>query len=357
MPEAIETVLVGAGRMGAVHARALRDHVEGLRVVAVVEPDRGLAERAVELLGAGVAVHADLTAALEAEDARACVIAAPTPLHAGLSERALAAGLHVFCEKPMGFDPDLGLALERQAAEADRILQLGYWRRFAAPWRKAKELIDAGAIGRPVWVRSSQWDAIVARLSFCDPAVSGGLLVDFGVHDFDLVEWLTGERITEVDTRVLRLVDPELDRVGDYDNAIVNLRFTGEVAGMIDLSRNAAYGDDVRTEILGERGAIFVDTLPDGTTRVGTADGVETFAHGSGDDAFLLGIAAELTAFAEAAAGRLDRSALPGPAEDRRALINALAARQSAITGGPIDPERGPIASLPTTPTTIEEEQ
>lgn len=353
----VKAVLVGAGRMGSVHAEAARDHVDDLELIAVVEPDPKLAEAARELLGPDVAVYGDPGEGLAHDGLDACVIAAPTPLHADLTGRALEQGLHVFCEKPLGFDPEIGASLEPRAKAAAKLLQVGYWRRFASPWRKAKELLDAGTIGRPVWIRSSQWDAVVAKLSFCDPAVSGGLLVDFGVHDFDLVEWLTGERIVEVDTRVLRLVDDRLATVADYDNAIVNLRLTGEIQGMIDLSRNAAYGDDVRTEILGEKGAIFVETLPDGLTRVGDSTGTERFEFGSEEDTFLIGIAEELRAFTAAVGGSLDPAELPGPAADRRALVNALAARRSAETGQPVDPERDELATLPTKPANTDEEQ
>jgi predicted dehydrogenase len=249
------------------------------------------------------------------------------------------------CEKPLSLDVDETRAIGRLARDAERILQLGFWRRFAPTWVAAKRLIDEGAIGRPVWARSSQWDAVVGSLHFCDPAVTGGLLIDLGVHDFDLIEWLTGERITVVETRVLRTVDPTLTGIGDMDNAHVTIELSGGVTGLVDLSRNAAYGDDVRTEILGEHGAVFVDTLPQGMTVVGTDAGLRDALPAPIEDAFLIGVAAELRAFAEAIRGERDADTLPGAEASARALSVARAALSSIGQGTAIVLDEGEASS------------
>jgi predicted dehydrogenase len=334
MPEKpVRTALLGLGRMGRVHARAIADHVPELDVVAVAEPAEDLRRRAGDFFGAGVGAYASAVEALEHPGIEACVVVTPTHTHPEICRLAIERDLHVMCEKPLALDVGETDAVGRLAQDADRILQIGFWRRFAPTWVEAKRLIDSGAIGRPVWARSSQWDAVTGSLYLCDPAVTGGLMIDLGVHDFDLVEWLTGERITSLETRVLRAVEPALTEIGDMDNAHVLLELSGEVSGLVDLSRNAAYGDDVRTEVLGEHGAVFVDTLPHGMTVVGTEAGLRDALPAPVEDAFLIGVAAELRAFAQAIRGRLDAATLPGAEASARALAAAQAALASARLG------------------------
>jgi predicted dehydrogenase len=342
--EPVRAALLGLGRMGRVHARAIAGHVPELDVVAVAEPAEELRRRAGDFFGAGVRAYASSDEALEHPGLEACVIVTPTHSHPEVCRRAIERGLHVMCEKPLALDVGETDAIGRLAQDAERILQVGFWRRFAPTWVEAKRLIDAGAIGRPVWARSSQWDAGIGSLYLCDPAVTGGLMIDLGVHDFDLVEWLTGERITSVETRVLRMVEPALTEIGDMDNAHMLLELSGDVSGLVDLSRNAAYGDDVRTEVLGEHGAVFVDTLPHGMTVVGTAAGLRDALPTPVEDAFLIGVAAELRAFAQAIRGELDPASLPGAEASARSLAVALAAQASARQGAPVAlDEREPL--------------
>jgi predicted dehydrogenase len=334
--EPVRTALLGLGRMGRVHARAIAEHVPELDVVAVAEPAEDLRRRAGDYFGPGVGAYASSSEALEHPGLEACVIVTPTHTHPEVCGLAIERDLHVMCEKPLSLDVGETDAIGRLAQDAKRILQIGFWRRFAPTWVEAKRLIDIGAIGRPVWARSSQWDAVMGSLYLCDPAVTGGLMIDLGVHDFDLVEWLTGERITSVETRVLRTVEPALTEIGDMDNAHVLLELSGEVSGLIDLSRNAAYGDDVRTEVLGEHGAVFVDTLPHGMTVVGTDAGLRDALPAPVEDVFLIGVAAELRAFAQAIRGEVDPVTLPGAEASARALAVALAALSSAQQGTPV---------------------
>ena len=338
--ERVPTALLGLGRMGRVHAEAIASLVPLLNVVAVAEPNAELRQAAEGFFGPGVTTYQSSTEALDHPGVEACVIVTPTHTHPDVCREAIERGLHIMCEKPLSLDIDETREIGRLAEAAGTILQVGFWRRFAPTWVEAKRLIDEGVIGRPVWARSAQWDATMGSLYLCDPDVTGGLMVDLGVHDFDLVEWLTGEQIHTLETTVLRLVHPELADIKDLDNAHVRLELTGEVAGLVDLTRNAAYGDDVRTEILGEHGAVFVDTLPSGMTRVGTADGMRDALSVRVEDTFLIGIAAEQRAFADAVRGKLDPATLPGAEASARALENARAAQLSARQGGPVNLER-----------------
>jgi myo-inositol 2-dehydrogenase/D-chiro-inositol 1-dehydrogenase len=311
--------------MGAFHARTLAksEYVE-VTAVADTSGDRA-GTLAAEL---DVDSFTSPESLLDYDEIEAWVIATPTLSHPAVVTLALDAGLHVLCEKPLALDLDVSLQLENRASEAGRLLQIGFWRRFAPPWAKAKELIDAGAIGRPLMVRLSQWDADPPPASFCDPAISGGLAIDCGVHEYDLAEWLTGLRIERVAARNLPLVDSTLGEVGDVDNLVAILDLSGGAVATVDLSRNCRYGDDVRTEILGDAGALFVDMLPTGRARLATAAGVETVAGSEADDAFYAGVLAQADAFAGAVRGRsID---VPRASASTRAVTVGRAVQQAA---------------------------
>ena len=270
----VQLALVGLGRMGTVHAKALVG-LEEIKVVAVADPSDD-ARAAAALLFPAARLLAEPADAFELVDAEACLLATPTPLHPDQVRAALAAGLHVLCEKPLSLDPQESLEIHDAATRAGRILQLGFWRRYAPPWLSAKEALDSGCVGAPLYMRFSQWDADPPPASFCDPAVSGGLAIDCGVHEYDLAEWFSGRRVVRVRAYAAPIVDASLADVGDVDNLVAVLELDGGAIVTVDLSRNCRYGDDVRSEILGSQGALLIDLLPagrPGAARVEGGDG------------------------------------------------------------------------------------
>ncbi len=316
--------------MGAFHARtvAASDLID---VVAIADVDEAAAASVAAEIGA--AVHSSPARMAESGDAEAWLIATPTTTHPEVVRLALEAGVHVFCEKPLALDPDESDGLGTEAESRGLLLQVGFWRRFAPPWAVARELIAAGAIGRPLLLRLSQWDADPPPAAFCDPTSSGGLAVDCGVHEFDLAEWLTGLAITRVTARNLPLVDESLAAVGDVDNLVAVLDLEGGAAATVDLSRNCRYGDDVRTEILGADGAIFIDLLPTSRTRLATGAGVETMERSVVEDAFAAGVKEQAEVFARAVRG--EAVDFPGADASSRAVAIGLAVRRAA-TAGPV---------------------
>jgi predicted dehydrogenase len=147
-------------------------------------------------------------------------------------------------------------------------------RRFDPAYVMAKKRIEAGEIGHPVLFRSSSRDPKRTSLEFARRENSGGLIMDMGVHDFDLARWLMGSEVVRVQTEGGCLVYPELKDVGDIDNAVINLKFANGAIGNIDVSRNAVYGYDIRTEVLGSEGSLFIGTLQQTPTLVLTPMGV-----------------------------------------------------------------------------------
>ncbi len=183
-------------------------------------------------------------------------------------------------------------------------------------------------------MRLSQWDADPPPASFCDAAASGGLAIDCGVHETDLVGWFTGLGIEMVTARNLPLVDPSLGEVGDVDNLVAMFDLAGGAVATVDLSRNCRYGDDVRTEVLGENGAVFVDLLPTGRARLATADGVAIIPNSETDDAFAEGLRGQALAFAAAVRG--DPVEVPGASTSTVAVAVGRAIQESAASGMPV---------------------
>jgi inositol 2-dehydrogenase len=264
--------LIGAGRMGKVFAHTLAFNVAEVDLVAIADSDPASAAVAA---GFGVDCHyADYQELLGRADIQAVVIATPTSTHAQVIQDAASAGKHIFSEKPLAMTLEMcdeAIAAVRQAGVK---LQLGFMRRFDAAYALAKKKIDEGAIGQPVVFHAISRDKGRTSLEFARRENSGGMIMDMGVHDFDLARWLMGSEVVRVQTEGDCLVYPELKEVGDIDNALINLRFANNAVGNIDLSRNAIFGYDIRTEVLGSEGALQIGTLQQTATLTLTSQGI-----------------------------------------------------------------------------------
>jgi myo-inositol 2-dehydrogenase / D-chiro-inositol 1-dehydrogenase len=330
----IRLAVLGAGRMGRRHIAAAA-HAGGAELVAVCDPVPGAAEAAAP---AGVATAAGLAELDVAVDA--VVIAAPTPLHVPLAEEAIARGLDVLTEKPVGFEPGAIERLGESAAAAGRVLVVGFWRRTAWPYVEAHRLVAEGAIGTPTFLRSSQWDADLPPLTFADPAVSGGLEVDCGVHEVDLARWFLGCEIAQISATG---TPGALAEVGDAETVAALAVTTGGQAVAIDLGRTCRYDDDVRTEILGPEGALLIDARGPGGLRHGDRFGLRDVPGPEGD-VLELALAAQLDRFAEACRGAEPHATATDAA---RALEVGQAMRRSRLAGGRLELL---TASAPTSP-------
>ena len=251
--------VIGAGRLGKVYVRDLATRIPETTVVALADIDRPLA--------AGVAEEFDVPKSYASADeliadanVDAVVIVSPTHAH---REHAIAAARSkkpTFCEKP----PALSLAECRAMADAveqsGSFFQMGFMRRFDPGYAAAREKIEQGAIGRPVVFKSSSRDPFRPSLEYANPASSGGIMVDMGIHDFDLARWFMGDVDTVLAAGAV-LAYPEMASIGDIDNAIATLVFADGRLGVIDLTRNGVYGYDISTELLGDAGTLRVGYL------------------------------------------------------------------------------------------------
>ncbi len=330
----IRVALVGLGRMGRNHLAAIRRFLPDIQLVAVVEPAPASLAAARAALGTAH-IYPTAVQAMEHEQLDACLIITPTDTHIELVAAAVARGLHVFCEKPLTLDLKEAERLGAAARERDLILQVGFFRRFSPPFVKAKELLHQGSIGVPLFVRAAQWDVACPPTEWCDPKRSGGIFIDMGVHEFDQIEWLLDDEIVSVEGRALPLVKAELKTVNDLDNALVFIGLASQAGGLIDLSRNGRYADDVRLEILGSEGAIFVDTYPNARVRLGSRSGLQVVWDGGDEDSFILGVAAELAAFSLAITEPLAAS-VPGAAASIRATAIGQGVWESILLERPV---------------------
>ncbi len=325
--------VVGLGRMGGMHARYVASQVPEAELVAVADVDLGRARQVAGELG--VAGVYESTAALAADPAvQAVLIATPSVRHPEDVAGAAAAGRDILCEKPLALTVDgCRAALDAVAAAGVR-LQVGLMRRHDDDYRRAYGRLRAGDCGRPVVFRSLQFDPEPPPPAFCDPSVSGGIFVDMGIHEFDLARWLVGDEVVEVHAYGSNAGVPELEAAGDFDSAVAVLRFGGGAIGAVELARTARYGEDVRTEVLGTDGAVFVGRLPITHGAFGRAG---TLAQDTVDPSrlrFADAYAGQVRAFARSV---LDgRPVAPDGEDSLAALRIALAARQSAAEGRPI---------------------
>jgi predicted dehydrogenase len=325
--------LVGAGRMGSTHARIIAQAVPEVRLAAIADVDLVAAARLAGELGVErtFGTAAELLADPSVD---AILVAVSTSHHLAVVRAAAAAGKDVLCEKPLALTlEDTDNAVDAAGGAGVR-LQVGFMRRWDADYRRARQRVADGAIGLPVLFKSLQYDTELPPPSFRDPRVSGGIMVDMGIHEFDLARWLVADEVVEVNAYGSSLVHPELTALGDVDNAVVGLRFAGGAVGNVELSRTAAYGEDVRTEVMGVTGSVFVGLLPSAPGVFGRPGVLEYDTVLSSMTRFAPAFAEQLRGFARSISE--DLPVQVDGADSRAALAIALAAQRSLAEGRPV---------------------
>lgn len=263
MRKRIRIGIIGAGRIGRLHAENLTYRVKGAEVAAVADVFSNAATRCADELGIPQAT-ADPMEVIKNPAIDAVFICSSTDTHAPLIEQAAAAGKHIFCEKPIALD--LG-AIDRALAAVDHagvILQVGFNRRFDPSFHRVRDLVAAGKMGKPHVLRITSRDPEPPPIEYVK--VSGGIFLDMTIHDFDMARYLMNDEVEEVYATGAVLVDPKIGEAGDVDTAIVTLRFKSGAIGVIDNSRHATYGYDQRVEVFGEKGMILVSNPKPDTT-------------------------------------------------------------------------------------------
>ena len=251
--------LIGAGRLGRVYARDLASRIAETKLVAIADPVETVAkEVAAEF---DVPRHyADPLALIDDAAVDAIVIVSPTHTHRELVIAAASRKKATFCEKPPALSLDEVAEMQEAVSSSGMFLQMGFMRRFDAGYASAKKQIEEGRIGTPLVFKSTSRDPFRPSLEYANPRSSGGMLLDMGIHDFDLARWFMGE-VRTVSTIGATIAYPELATVGDIDNAVASLIFASGKLGVVDLSRSGIYGYDISTEILGLQGTLKIGYL------------------------------------------------------------------------------------------------
>jgi myo-inositol 2-dehydrogenase / D-chiro-inositol 1-dehydrogenase len=248
--------LIGAGRIGRVHAETLAFRLPEAEIAAIADVNREAAEAIAERCG----IPRVVTSAAEifAEPGMdAVLICTSTGTHADLIVAAAEAGKHIFCEKPISLslrEIDRSLA----AVNAARVkLQVGFNRRFDSNFLRVRQAVAAGEVGTPNLMHIISRDPAPPALSYIK--TSGGIFLDMMIHDFDMARYLMGDEVEELYAAGGVFVDPGFRDVDDFDTAAVLLRFRSGAIGTIDNSRKATFGYDQRVEILGSKGKISTE--------------------------------------------------------------------------------------------------
>jgi inositol 2-dehydrogenase len=319
--------------MGSTLAPHLAYGLATAELVALADPERSRAATLAQSLGVAD-VYDNTEALLARADIEAVVIATPTGNHVDAIRAAAAAGKHIFSEKPLALTLESCDAAIAAVNAAGVTLQVGFMRRFDPSYLVAKKQIDAGAIGQPVMFKSLSRDPRRTSLEFARRENGGGMILDMGVHDFDLARWLMGSEVERVFSEGGCLAFPELREVGDIDNALINMRFANGAIGNVDLSRNAVYGYDIQTEVLGTEGSLRIGRLQHTSAVLLNQAGVTHDALPYFIERFADAYAAEIRAFIGAiAAGQ----APPVSGEDARtATAIGIAATRSLDEQRPV---------------------
>jgi myo-inositol 2-dehydrogenase/D-chiro-inositol 1-dehydrogenase len=271
MDKKIKIGIIGAGRIGKLHAENIIKNFSEVEVTAIADifADK-IKDWAINL---GIKnVYSDYKKILENPEISAVIICSSTDTHSQITIEAAEAGKNIFCEKPIDYNVDrIHQALDA-VKKAGVKFQVGFNRRFDHNFKKVRDLINEGAIG----------DLQIVKVISRDPAppspeyvkVSGGMFLDMTIHDFDMVRYLSGSEVTEVYANAAVLVDKAIGEAGDVDTALISLKFASGAIGVIDNCRQAVYGYDQRVEVLGTKGSIVVANDMPTTVVVNTENAV-----------------------------------------------------------------------------------
>ncbi|MBO9479380.1 inositol 2-dehydrogenase [Shimia sp. R11_0] len=291
----LRIAILGAGRIGQVHARAVGGNPQA-KLVAVMD----LYDAAAQALAEGYGAEVRSIDAIEAaSDVEAVIICTPTDTHADLIERFAKTGKAIFCEKPVDLSAARVRACLETVSETDAKLMIGFNRRFDPHFGALKAAIDSGEIGDVEQVTITSRDPGLPPHEYI--GVSGGIFRDMTIHDFDMARFLLGEEIVQVYATASALVDPSIRELGDYDTATVVLTTASGKQATILNSRRATYGYDQRIEVHGSKGMVQAENQRPVSIEVATADGyTRPPLHDFFMTRYIDAYAAELNAFISA---------------------------------------------------------
>lgn len=324
--------VIGAGRIGKIHAENLATRIPGVEVAAIADPLLASATELATRLHVPKAT-ANYKELLADPTIQAVAICSSTDTHAPILIEAAQAGKHIFCEKPIHFKLDRIDAALAAVEKAGVKLQIGFNRRFDPNFRRVRQMVAEGKVGEVHILRITSRDPAPPPIEYVK--VSGGIFFDMTIHDFDMARYLSGSEVEEVFVAGAVRVDPLIGQAGDIDTAVITLKFANGAIGTIDNSRKAVYGYDQRVEVFGSGGMVAVtNNFPNSATYSGSAGVISEKPLYFFLERYAESFVAEMREFA-AAVQNNTTPPVTGP-DGRAPVLIAMAAARSYQEGRPV---------------------
>ena len=313
--------IIGAGRIGSLHAKSITYNVPTATVVGITDVFKANAEKVAAELNIP-RIYDDYKQMLSDPEVEAVLVCSSTDTHADIAIETAEAGKHIFCEKPVDLTPEKVNAVIAAVEKAGVKLQVGFNRRFDHNFANVRAMVNDGKIG----------DVHIVKITSRDPApppaeysaVSGGMFLDMTIHDFDMARFLAGSEVTEVYANATCLVDPA-----------ISLKFANGAIGVIDNSRRAAYGYDQRIEVFGSKGAaVASNDTPTNVVFMGDEGVVADKPLYFFLERYMQSFRDEMLQFVEAVLE--DKDTPTTGADGLNSILVALAAKKSVAEGRPV---------------------
>ena len=250
----LQVGLIGSGRIGKMHATNIANNFPKVNIKSLVDPSINK-DWAKSLNIKNCYLDPDLV--INDEEIDAVIIASPTPTHIEFIKQCSEYKKHIFCEKPIAFTVNEIIEVIDIIEKEKVFLQVGLNRRFDNHFQEMKKKLQDGSIGDLHTIHITNRDSSIPKFKFLRS--SGGLLLDLSIHDFDMVQYLTGLNILEIFVNGNVFIEPDLKKIGDIDTATITLELENDIMCSIQNCRQTHYGYDQRIEIFGSEGALFVD--------------------------------------------------------------------------------------------------
>ena len=322
--------IIGAGRIGKLHADNLLSRVDGARLKAITDPfldEDWAASRNIPLTGK------DHRILLDDPEIDTILIGSPSAEHAPQMIECAEAGKHIFCEKPIALDPEIIRNALEEVDKSGVKLQVGFNRRFDPNFSAVQHQVASGALGDPHIIRITSRDPAPPPAEYV--AGSGGMFLDMTIHDFDMARFLSGSEVNEVHAFGAVLVDPEIGKAGDIDTAVISLKFANGALGIIENSRKAVYGYDQRVEVFGAKGTAMADNnTPTSMIVLNESGTIRDKPLYFFLERYKTAFVAEMQSFVDAI--REDKPTLVSGKDGLVPVLIAMAAKESLKTGKPV---------------------
>ena len=331
--EKLRISLIGAGRVGKVHALSLKNNIPEAELVAVVDKDEEAAKRLAKEFELKM-YFKDYREALNWGKFDAIIITTPTFTHKAIAVDAARVKKHIFCEKPMALNLKEADSMIQEAKGTKVKLQVGFMRRFDRGFLAAKEKVKEGSMGEPLLIKSIGRGPGLPPEWAWDIKKSSGMLAEVGSHDFDTLRWFAESEFDKIYAFAENYKCPQVKKkyLDFYDHAVVIARFQNGKLGMLDVGCPVSYGYDARMEVLGTEGVIFAGGIKDNQVTVCTkSSGAVSSIYNSWRDRFKDAYIDELRHFV----GVIKRDEEPlVTGEDGKKVVEAVAAANKSIQIG-----------------------